>query len=105
MIHSESSVEGLHADAVCAKDCYRDCGDIANEAGFSNVGDDVILRWFHFRLSDLNDYIGTNPKRVFIYAQTIIFDVDIDVEFSLFIRARQVCILNPVADTDSYAKV
>ncbi len=92
VIHSNTEIAILQKDPSCENDCYQACGNIANEDGLSNIGDDVILRWFHFRLSDLHKYVGNNPKRVYVYAQTVIIDEDIDVEFSLFIRARQVSI-------------
>ena len=91
MIHSAEEVETLAQNPACADDCYAPCGNIENEEDYGNVGEDVVLRFFFFRLSNLPTYVGTNAKRVYLYAQTLVIDRDVEVDYSLLIRARQVC--------------
>ena len=66
-------------DDTCGADCYKPCGDIYQETRISNKGTDVTLRFFYINLSDLDDYVGTAAKRVFVHAQTVVIDRDINL--------------------------
>ncbi len=89
-IFSYAEIETLSEEPICADDCYTPCGNIDNEEDYGNVGENVILRFFFFRMSELYKYVGDNPKRVYIYAQTVIIDYDVNVDFALLIHSRQV---------------
>ena len=89
-IFSHEEVETMAQEPVCADDCYKPCGNIENEEDYGNVGEDVVLRFFFIRLSDLPNYVGDNPKRVYLYAQTVVIDYDFTATYALLINARQV---------------
>ncbi len=91
MIYSALDIKTLVEEQECAEDCYKLCGNIENEATLTHVGDDVILRFFHFNLADLPEYVGDSPQRVYLYAQTVVIDRNlVDIPYALQIRARQV---------------
>ena len=93
IIYSATGISTLSEETACSNDCYQPCGNILNPEDLTNVGDNVVLRFFHFSLSDLHKYVGNNPLRVYVYAQTVVIDESVDVEFALLIRARQVSVV------------
>ena len=52
----------------------------------------IYHRFFHIKMSDLNSYVGEFAQRVWVHAQTVVIDANVDVDYSLTIRARQIII-------------
>nr|A0A1U9VX91.2 RecName: Full=Glycerotoxin paralog 1; Short=GLTx paralog 1 [Glycera tridactyla] len=72
---------------------YADtCGEIKRIDGESDRSGDLILHFFHFRLSQLAKHTSDRASRVYIYAQKVVIDCDIQVQFSLMIRATKIVV-------------
>lgn len=50
------------------------------------------MRFFHLKLSDLHKFVGEVPGRVLVYAQTIVIDASLTVQYSLLLRATSILI-------------
>ena len=89
IIHSGTEIQTPIDDVTCAEGCYKACSEISQDDDLINKGSDVTLRFFYLHLSDLPKYVGTNAKRVFVYAQTVLIDENMELPFALLLRTRQ----------------
>ena len=113
VIHVTGSVETNAESAYCqSENCYSACGDLTPYDAMKYRGGDQIFRFFFVNLTRLSSYVGTDAKRVFVYAQTVLIDTDVTFSFSVLIHTRQLIIdqrsarririssLTPVFDLD-----
>lgn len=83
------------ADNECAGNCYKPCGNILNPEKIEEKETFIVIRYFFLDLSKLWLDIGVIkrfPKKVKVYAQTVLINEDITFNFSLMIRTRQLII-------------
>lgn len=79
ILHAAVPFQVPREDTFCGGgDCYTPCGEIEHEEG-GDKGEVVTLRWFYLRLSNLDNYVGASAKQVYVYAQTVLIDRDIEV--------------------------
>lgn len=83
------------SDPDCAGNCYKPCGDIYQPEGLIETGEHVTVRYFFLDLSTLPTIIRemngkASTKSVKVYAQTVLINQDITVDFALMIKARQI---------------
>ncbi len=43
-------------------------------------------------LSDLPKYVGSEAKRVYVYAQTVVINTNLNLDYALMVRTRQLII-------------
>ena len=80
---------------------YANCGNMKYVEGVERTGDDIVLRFFSLRLSELHKFTNA-AKRVYLYTQTLVIDTDIQVTHALLIRATQI-LLDPTEDSYNIA--
>lgn len=81
------------ADEYCAGNCYKSCGNIVEPKKVIERKSHVTLRYFFLDLSTLPIFIDSLeqlPITVKVYAQTVLINKDITVNFALMIKARQI---------------
>ena len=89
VFYASEEVLSPFQDQSCFDNCYEPCGEIYHPDGFDYKGENVIVRAFHLNLADLHKYVAQDTRRVYVHAQTVVITDDIDVDYALSIRARQ----------------
>lgn len=92
VIHSEYPARIPLSDPECSNNCYRKCGDIYHPEGIKIGNEEVILRFFFFDMKQLSNYVSANTTRVYIYAQTVLLDQNLELKYALHIKTRQLFI-------------
>ena len=72
MIYASDTVNTVEDDVTCVTgECYSPCGEISMPPGFDKYREDVVIRRFHIRITEIADLIGIKPKfislGVFLY--------------------------------------
>ncbi|CAD5124777.1 DgyrCDS13040 [Dimorphilus gyrociliatus] len=82
-------------DPECAEDCYKPCGNIYQPEGLIETGEHVTVRYLFLDLATLPTIVRemngkSSAKSVKVYAQTVLINQDVEVDFALMIKARQI---------------
>ena len=64
VIYSSNEVQTPYDDWDCQDNCYEPCGTIEHVDQLTRIGESLILRFFHIRLSDITKYTGSVAKKV-----------------------------------------
>ncbi len=71
---------------------YNECGEIAQDDLTVEFLPVIVLRFFFLRLSDLPRYTSPATRKVYIYAQKVFWDWDLEINYSLLVRATAILV-------------
>jgi hypothetical protein len=95
-LHVTGEVSTPNRSISCGiTNCYSLCGDLTTQFSGAQVliGTDQKIRTFFLNISQLSSLVNSAAKRVYVYAQTVVIDTDLQLPYSLQIYTRQL-ILN-----------